>query len=217
MASNLIHQISVYSVLLPLATGIIFYRHQEANAKLMILLLAFASIPQLSAGLIPAGPLKTSFYNLYILADAGLWGCLFLRNIKIPVIKKAILAILFIQLFVTGYFFVSKGVAAHFYSELVCLNSLIQLVWVLFFFYHRYKTEQIERLEHQSMFWFCLGILLYAPSTYFLFAFFPIINKNIQIWTAHDFMNTLMYILFSFGFLVNIIQPIFNKIAPIDG
>ena len=206
MTTELTHFLSIYSVLLPLLAGLLFFKSQEANARIMLLLLAFASIPQL-ASLFPNPKIKTPLYNLYILIDAVLWGYLFLRNIKIPIIKKAVIAIISIQLFVTIYVFAVNGIQNRFYAELICLHSLIQLIWVLLFFYNRYRKEEIQKLEHQSIFWFCLGILLYAPSTYFLFAFYPIIKGNDEyrpIWVAHDLLNTIMYVLFTFGFIVNI-------------
>ena len=162
--------ISAFSVFLPLSLGLIFYQRLEINSRLMMILLALAAISSL-AGHFNSN--KDLSYNIYCLLDSMFWGYLFFRNSKNPVIKIVIILILLFQL-MAFFLFSASEINKRFVTELVCLNNLVQLSYVLSFFYERYKREEIQALEKEPMFWFCLGLLIYAPTSYFLFAFYEL-------------------------------------------
>ena len=166
----------------------------------MTVLLSFATISSL-AGYYDLG--KAPIYNIYCLLDSLFWGYLFFRNSKNRVIKIVILLIILFQV-MAFLSFSRAGISKRFLSELVCLNNLVQLSYVLAFFYERYKREEIQALEKEPMFWFCLGLLVWAPTSYFLFAFYEVASDD--LWTIHHFLNTCMYVIFSFGIYVNVIR-----------
>lgn len=201
---NFLQNMSVFSVLLPLFTGLLFWKYQEANARIMVLLLVFASFSQLGGTYITVD--RNLIYNLYLLIDASLWALIFYRNTTIRYARIMIL-ILYSVLFIYAlYSFYFKGIHNRFYSELVCLNSGIQVVCVLIYFYDKYFSEKILKLKEDPLFWFCLGILFYAPCTYFLFAFRYYLEKDVfdTLIPIHHVLNTLLYFLITVGFLVRV-------------
>ncbi|MGZ5191888.1 MAG: hypothetical protein ACXWCZ_12830, partial [Flavisolibacter sp.] len=157
----------------------------------MTVLLSFATISQL-AGHFDVN--KLMLYNIYCFVDSIFWGYLFFRNSKNPLIRIVIILIILFQV-IAFYLCSTGGIDRRFFSELVCLNNLVQLSYVLSFFYERYKREEIQALEKEPMFWFCLGLLIYAPTSYFLFAFYDVVSDN--LWSIHHLVNTCMYVIFS--------------------
>ncbi len=171
-------------------------------------MLVFASLSQLAPFILANKKSVWLFYNLYIVVDVSFWGYIFFISQKTYYSKYLIISILSFHVFLSVYTFLKDGIQFRFYNELVCLDSLAQVVWVLIFFFNLYKNEEVERLETKPMFWFCLGILIYAPSTYFLFAYYNVIKLSLSdkyqyLWRLHDLMNMLMYISFAKGFLTN--------------
>lgn len=175
----------------------------------MLILLAFASISQLASYFLTRNSEIWVFYNLYTVIDSIIWAYIFFRNSKRVAIKGAISGIVLLQVITAIYLFISVGIDTKFFNEFVCLNSLLQILWVLSFFYERYTSEEIEALEKEPMFWYCVGILIYAPTTYFHFAYYYIIQAEEEtsgMRTIHHLLNAGMYFIFSFGILINVLR-----------
>jgi len=206
MDSHILNTISIYSIFIPLIIGLINYLNLEANARILLLLLAFASIPHIAT--LVEKELPTVFYNGYILADAILCPLIFIKSSNVAKIKKWLLVIFVIN---TGFVLICLlfwGVSKRFYSELVIVNSFFQMLLVTIYFYElNYRNEYIF-LKKERMFWFCMGLLFYAPCTFFVFLFYNKINHYYAtsslnyLWRIHDFFNVLMYLLFGIGFFI---------------
>ena len=203
---NFFQTLSVYSVLLPLGLGLIIYRYLGTNSRIVIMLLAFATASQF-ASLIKSEGIKWAFYNLYTVIDSLVWTFLFFRNSQKKEIRFFILIISSIVTIWTFAIYIAQGIDARFYHELVCLNSVVQVIWVLAFFYERYLSEEVQRLITEPMFWYSLGLLIYAPCTYFLFAFYHEVHANpayTNLWLLHNVINSFMYFIFAVGVFVNL-------------
>jgi hypothetical protein len=200
---NFLTDLSVYSVLLPLLSGLILWKFQDANAKIMVVLMAFASVSQIIGS--QSKDHKSLIYNLYILIDVFFWSLLLYRNASARFIRALIVLLcMAIQLF-SLYTFYQNGLNKNFYSYLICFDNLNQVICVLIYFYERYYNEKIIRLADDSMFWFCMGILFYAPCTYFIFVYRSTEGKvPSELGYYHDILNTLLYILITTGFLIRI-------------
>lgn len=145
-------------------------------------------------------------YNAYTLIDVLICFFLFYRNIQKRNIRIIQIVLICVFLFTAIALYRKSGFNT-FHNELVCFDSIIQMVWVLFFFYERYKDEKILRLQEQFIFWFCLGLLFYSPCTYFLFAFRKIVNDELAyLWGMHSVLNILMYVLITIGFFANYLK-----------
>ena len=200
---NFLSDMSIYSVLLPLLTGLVLLRFQDANARIMIILLAFASISQIGSKFLEVD--RKIFYNSYILVDTLFWSLLFFRNTKAKYARMLILMLCLSLVTLSITVFIHNGISKAFYSYLVCFDNTIQLICVLIYFFERYTYETFTRLTDDSMFWFCIGILFYAPCTYFLFAYRWIKGSYLdELWNYHHILNTLLYLIITIGFLVNV-------------
>src|SRR3982751_4857545 len=203
---SILYQVSVFSVLIPLLTGLIFFRKLDANSRLMLVLLTFASLSQLAVFL-PSAKDKNACFNFYSVFDSAIWRYLFYKNSKSKWIKTIIVLAISMQVLLSAYTFITIGPRIRFFTEFVCLSSLLQVLWVLSFFYERYQREQIEALEKEPMFWFCLGILIYAPATYFRFDFYQRLNdQDYGLKSLHHLLNAAMYLTFTIGILANVIR-----------
>ena len=202
---KILQQVSIFSVLLPLIVGLVYFKTLDTNSRLMELLLVLASIPQLAS--LTKWEYNTVLYNGYMLVDAILWGYIFYRNSKNSIIRGSTVVIIALQLVTAIYMFNKTGINTIFHSEFVCWSNLVQSLLVLSFFYERYKREEILALEKEPMFWFCLGILIYAPATYFRFAYYQSVGKT-DYWlkSLHHLPNTGMYLVFTVGLFVNVLR-----------
>jgi len=186
--------------------GLANFRYLEANAKTLLLLVAFASIPHIAT--IANKDLPVIYYNGYILIDSLLCPLVFLMSSNKLTIKKIVTLMLAFNFIITLTGLTLWGINKRFYYELVVVNSIFQMLFVtLYFFELNYRNEYIH-LKRERMFWFCIGLLFYAPCTFFVFLFYNKINHYYTkselnyLWQIHNFFNILMYILFSIGFIV---------------
>ena len=204
--TKILYYASVFSVLVPLGLGIAFFRKLEPNSRIVLLVLAFSTVAQLLS-LYRGLPFVAAVYNTYCFLDAIVLGFLFYKNSNRKWIKSAIVLLVVLQSSITIFVFTTSGLNTKFHSELVCLSSLLQVLWVLSYFYERYAKEEIQALETEPMFWFCLGLLIYAPATYFRFAFYYQIGQtDYAIKIIHHLLNTCMYLVFSVGMLTNVLR-----------
>jgi hypothetical protein len=171
-------------------------------------MLAFASLSQLAPFILSNSQSIWLFYNSYIIIDVSFWGYIFYVSQTNQYLKLFIAITSLIHISISIYLFTKYGIETRFYNELVCLDSFAQVMWVLIYFFNLYYRNDVQALEKKPMFWFCVGILLYAPSTYFLFAYYNEIKlsvtiKYLYLWRLHDVMNMLMYLIFTVGMVVN--------------
>jgi hypothetical protein len=199
----------------PLVLGLMYLPKLDKNSRILLILLTFATISQFSDFFSEHHIVRFldqkndvyRFYNIYGIIDSTIWGFLFYRNSKKKWIKAVILTFVSLQVFTSVYVFSTEGLSNKFYTEFVCLSSLLQLLWVLSYFYERYQREEIRALEKEPMFWFCLGILVYSPTTYFRFVYYEILHdqKFSGLEIIHHLLNTAMYLVFAIGIVVNIL------------
>lgn len=208
---DILEALSIYSVLLPFLTGLVLWKFQDANARIMIGLLAFASISQIIGS--QSKDHKFLIYNLYIIIDVFFWTVLIFRN---SITKISRIAILLpgtsLIIFALVKFF-TQGINTQFYRNLVSFDLILLVIYVLIYFIEKYNSGKIISLKTDPMFWFCLGILFYAPGTYLLFStrYFLSDEEFKSIWKFHHLFNILLYLLITVGFLTKIKSGALNK------
>ena len=176
----------------------------------MFLLILLAGVPQLCSALLSDDrydAFKIALYNVYALADPLVWSILFFRNIKNRKLRQLVAAIPVVQISLWLYLLSVRNIQPSLFTEMICLTSVIQVLWIAVFFYEQYSSADVSRIEVKPLFWFCLGVLIYAPTSYFLFVFYNQIHNNPErynsLWHIHSVVNTLMYCVISVGFWVN--------------
>lgn len=178
----------------------------DRNSLLLFILLVCASFPQLGSAFL-SHEKKNILYNIYTIVDHVFWALIFYLNSRRLGLKLVILFSVILFSLYSINLFSQSGLHSRFFTELVALNHLIQVIWVLSFYYSLYMEEDIYELEKMPIFWYSLGLLLYAPSSYFLFVYYEEVrdqNMYPELWIIHNLVNTLMYLVFSVGMYANI-------------
>lgn len=205
MISQILNITSIYSVFIPIIIGVKNYSRLDTNAKVLLLLLAFASIPHVATSIYGSKSLPYVYYNGYILIEALLWPLIFILSIKSPFMIK-LYFILWVANLSTPIIYLSfNDFFNKFYSQLVCFNSFFQIIFIILFFYEINRRNVFITLKREPMLWFCTGLLFYSTCTFFLFLFYKKINSYMTkselniLWQIHNIFNILMYLLFSLG------------------
>ncbi|MBG9375877.1 hypothetical protein I5907_06500 [Panacibacter sp. DH6] len=207
---ELFKSISACSVLIPLFIGILCYRSFDRNSKIMFVLILLALIPQ-SAALVftekKYGTYTSILYNCYALADPLIWSILFFQNIRNKKLKRIVAIIPVAQVLLWLYLLFTKDIERSLFKEMICFTSVIQVLWIVVILYELFKSEAFLKLETRPLFWFCLALIIYAPTTYFLFVFVKEIKAQGStlgyLWNIHSVLNTMMYCTIAYGFWVN--------------
>jgi hypothetical protein len=201
--------LSLYSVFIPLVVGAIRFKHIEANAKLVLLALAFASIAHIATMIYPPTELPAIFYNGYIIVDAIIWPFVFSTSITSVKIKRVLYVLMTISISLILITFLLSASFKKFHYQLVCANSLFQTLYIAVYFFEINSKNEYIRLKSKPIFWFCIGLLFYSACTFFIFLFYKKINSYYGkshlnfLWGIHHFFNTFMYLLFAIGFVIN--------------
>lgn len=198
--------VSVYSILVPIMMGIYMFRRLDRNSIILFILLVAAAFPQLGSAFL-SHEKKNILYNIYTFVDHIFWAGIFYLNSNRRNLKWVILfSVILFSMYSINLFNVS-GFHSRFLTGLVALNHIFQVIWVLSFYYSLYMEDDIYELEKMPIFWYSLGLLLYAPTSYFLFVYFEEVRdqkKFPELWIIHNLLNTLMYMVFTVGMYANI-------------
>lgn len=205
--SNFLEQVSVYSILAPLLVGLVYFRQLDANSRAVMLLAMLAAIPHMAKAILGRGE-GTPVYNAYALVDGVFWAAVYYRNCKQRALRHTIALLAAVVFAIALSVLLPGGFSARFHHELVCLNSIFEVLLVLVFCYEKYRADMDGPLSLEPVFWFSMGLLLYAPSTYFFFVFFPEVSDTkrtemVPLWNIHHLLNATMYLIFSIGMYVN--------------
>lgn len=201
--------LSLCSSLFPFILGVRYFYQLEVNSRIIVVLCAFSSISQFAKHIFTHKGYVWLTYNCYSIIDPLLWGIIMIHNSESRQIRKLIRIMWITELILVIARVIDIGITVRFVSENVCLNNIVQPIWVLIYIYEKQNKEEIIALERDPLFWFCMGILIYGPPTYFSFAFYDVITDPTypgfkDLWTIHDYINSAMYILFSMGIWTNI-------------
>lgn len=210
MTGDVLKSISAWSIIIPIVVGLYYFRLFDANSRIMFALILLAGIPQLAAVIFSDkkyGADINFLYNFYALLDPLAWAILFFRNIKNKKLRKVVAIISLVQVIFWIALLNAINAYTEVFKEMICLTSIVQVLWIAVYFYEQYKSYEISRIETKPMFWFCIAILIYAPATYFLFVFFDQIHSEESpdhyLWNIHSVLNTLLYCIISIGFWMN--------------
>jgi hypothetical protein len=201
---NVLLQISIWSVLLPLLVGVVFYRKLDRDSTLIFSLVFIASVPQLLSFLPISLHAINASYNiytpvefvvLYLLFSNKFTGSIYIQVLKVSGIIYVIVCLLFLFYY---------GISQKFINELVCVNNLIYLLWMLLYIRKQFFQPDDDYSLQKPFFWYFTGLIIYAPCTMVVFALYYYLRQNSDynlqnLWIIQSFCNTLMYVLFAIG------------------
>lgn len=197
---------SIWSILLPLCAGIFKYKNAEREIKIIIGIVAFATIPQVMDYFFSQdSEWLTLSYNVYTPIEFIFFGIFFKSYLKS---QNELLYFLFINLFyiivsiiLLSYFNLSEK----FIYEWVCLNNILYIVYVYIIFLRQYTNDSNDELNFSlPVFWIFTGIFIYSsfssitlPIRHYLMSHKGSYLSNFLI--IHHLSNTVLYIFFCIG------------------
>lgn len=206
--SNLIYEISIWSICVPLITGMVFYRRLDKPSCIIFYLIILALIPQLITEFKYCKPVLNLIYNAYTPIEFLLIYLFIGREFRRRLARNCALVIagLFISLFF--FLIIRYGMNKRFLNELVCGANIAYLCWILMYILESIWDEKKLLDPQLPLFWHITALILYTPCTVLVFALYYYIDtsKNIVInnlWIIHGIFNTHLYLFFAIGFYKN--------------
>lgn len=208
--------ISVWSVILPLIIGTIFFPRLKNRSKIVWLITLFAAFPQMANFFLPS--IQNIFYNSYTVLEFSL--TLFFFYSLLHGKKERTFLRISVLLFTIYYTFLiaSFGIARRFINEIVCLDNFFYTLFVLLIIYKEFDEETTVFKLEQADFYFLIGLLFYAPITVFIFSTWHYIHSSrsafaITAKVVNDISNTSLYLFFSAGIMVTCYPDILKKLS----
>lgn len=197
---NILQQISIWIILLPLIIGLWLSKKLSHKSLLILLLVIVATPPQLVSDFLPKG-ITNILYNVYTPVEFLILyfffkGRFYSKTSKIIFKWSPVLYLLISVAFLLQ----AKSIQARFISEWVSVNNLFYLLWILLYFRDQYLLPEMELSIDDSFCWSLLGIFIYAACTSLHFVLYDIIQKSFLL-TFQSSFNILLYTLFAVSFL----------------
>lgn len=206
---NILSDISIGIVSVPLLYGLLTLKHLDRDSKLILLLIFIASFPQLLRPYLIKSNILELTYNLYTPLEFSIYLLLFAPRITVKTSK------LFFYLS-CGVFFVgslwivsANNISLVFINQWVILNNIINIFWIGLCLYEYYVSDSIELGFNQPFFWFITGIFIYASSTTVFYSLWNIIvlhnpQRHASLRFIHHIANILLYVFFLVGFIKSV-------------
>lgn len=207
---KLLHDVSSWSIILPLLLGSLFIRNLTRDSLLILAAVILGSISQLINFFYPnAEAFLVIIYNLYTPAEFIFFYALF-ANKWLKTIRKQIFEILGGLYLIISICIVSTwGISNTFISSWAWINNLFYVVWIMMLLYEQYfKSIAFLIIPSIPFFWFVIGILFYAPCTMLAFSMWDYMEKSksdlaVLLKIIHHIFNINMYIFFTIGILID--------------
>ncbi len=182
---------SLTSVLIPLLTGIVIWRHLIGRMKLLFWL-AFASMfADFLALLLGFQKINNwSVINVFFIVQFALL-YLIIEHEKKSISSSAFFFCL-IAFGVVNYFFFQSPIIFNSYSAYT--YAIVIIIVCIRFLYVLMKDMPVERIQTLPLFWLSFGALIYYAGTLFLFLFNNYLVLHMptrlpNIWILHNILN----------------------------
>ena len=217
-----LHQISVFSILLPVLLSLALGHRCSKVFKILIALLYITTIIQLSSTFIKnyytTIPQKYNLFLYHLLLPVECCLLIWMYTIKLNdfVSTKLLksLMVLFVIFSVTNTiwlmepfdslpkFWVNFRYITRFNSYSQLLEDFLLVALAFTYLYKRMKNLQAGDIGKDAFFWFNIGILIYFSSKFTLDVlsnFLLIYSRKVRevTWNVHDFTNIVLHILYS--------------------
>ncbi len=204
---NVLQLISEWIIVAPFICGLLLFPRLDNESKIIFYVVCIALIPQLATTFLKKLDKQTLnvLYNLYTPLEFCLLLLLFYKRIRGNVL---FLFIGVLNLAISIYFFSIKGLSSDVVFQLICINNLIYTFLIFVYLFKQFRRENYLISMSDPYCWYMVGILLYAPCTFFVFANYLKASSNLNsgksvLWIIHNIFNILMYVFFTIGFLKN--------------
>lgn len=220
--SYFLHQISIFSILLPVLLGVVLGRRCSKVFKILIALLYITTAIQLGSTFIKnyytTIPQKYNLflYHLLLPIEGGL--LIWMYTIKLSdfasakLLKGLMIGFVIFSMANTIWlmesfdslqkFWVNFRYIAQFNSYTQLLEDFLLVALAFAYLYKRMKNIQTGQVEKDAFLWFNIGVLIYFSSKFtldILSNFLLIYSRKVReiTWSIHDFTNIILHILYS--------------------
>jgi hypothetical protein len=208
---RILRDISVYSILLPLAV-FIFARNRKKLSKGVWLLGALLLASGLSDLLCLVlykhfGINPNTIVSIYLCVQFVLLSAIYRAALTIPSHKKIIatVSILFVTFAVVNVFFI-QGVTG-FNTNLFTISSVVFVLYSMFYFYRLIRELPEPFIERMYMFWINTAVFIYFGINLFLFVTVDRLilkadNQFLLSWGLHNGSNALKNVILTIALYV---------------
>lgn len=198
-------KISQASVLIPLITGLLFYRRLTKPFKIFVYYFLLAALVEIAASLAGVYLGNNLFLlHFFIPLEFAAFVYLYYQYFSAPTIRKGILyvSILFLGLVIVTI--ILSGLNTH-NSLARSFESIFLIILALSYFYQYFKSNSEVPVYTQPMFWLSSGILIYFSIDFFSFMLInQLIKRNIEMAylskMIHVFINIVAYVFYTISF-----------------
>ena len=202
---------SIWSVLLPTAAGMLFFKKLTPTGKIITLTCLLAVFPQFIRYFTQSASGMAIFYNGYTLVEVVLFA-IFFKTVtpaegknKLHILTFACMAVLAAIIL---YHVFSVGFDVRFFPEWVCMANLYYTMAAMLLIYTILYQNKDWHLHPENNLYLA-GIFLYAPITTAIFSNWLFLKKTTDsvlksLWVIHHIANILLYLLFFSGILLAI-------------
>jgi hypothetical protein len=208
---RILRDISVYSILLPLAVFIFAQNRKKLPAGVWLLgaLLLASGLSDLLCLVLYKhfGINPNTIVSIYLCVQFALLSSIYSTAFTIPVHKKIIsaIAILFIVFAAINLFFI-QGVTG-FNTNLFTISSIVFVLYAIFYFYRLIRELPEPFIERMHMFWINTAVFIYFGINLFLFVTVDRLilkadNQFLLSWGLHNGSNALKNVIFTIALYV---------------
>ena len=209
--------VSVWIIVLPFITGIIFYRKLNTDSKIILLVVFAGIIPEIIGGwFFHNEEFRNITYNLYTPVEFGCYAMLFRNKFILYKLKQLYKISLLFYSLISLYLLLNNKISTLFLNQWVITGNIILLCWIGLYLIQLYWKDDIEFEPRDPFFWFLIAIICYASSTTVFYSLWYIVlskafSKYYFVVIIHHIFNINLYLLFFVGILKNVTLHKFNE------
>lgn len=204
----ILNEISIWAVVLPLVMGMFFLKSLSYSSKIVLGIVALATIPQLLREFVSNQHIIWTSYNLYTPFEFFLTFLLLKDKFKVQINKyilKVLLTLFVISSCILCYY---NRVDSRFLNEWVCIANLIYTTLILLLILEYYGLNENKLANETYFLWYLVALFFYAPCTLLIFSLWQYLKNNQNsflgnLWLIHHFFNIMMYVFFTIGFYID--------------
>jgi hypothetical protein len=186
------------STLVPLITGIIYYKYLPLGIKYLPYFLGFILIRDVVTLIYGVYKLNNLYlYNLSAILEVIFFSYIFYLSINKALFKKIILIATLIVLFTDVFFWIPND----FSPIILTLTRVVQIIITLFYFSELLSALKANNILVHSFFWLSSGLILQATGTFFVSLFSSVVLSKVISHADFNYywnVNLIMYSIFCF-------------------
>jgi len=200
-------KISIFSSLLPLAV-LLFFNKEKMTFPLKVILVyviySFLNDIALKAAYgVKNSQLAELLLRIFTAVEYSIFAFFFYLVVKSPIFKKIIIGHSIVFFSITFYNYINNPNAS-FDSIPVSTESILIIIYCLYYFYESINQPQLTFLYSAYHFWVVIGILIYLSGAFFLFTQADKFSRQdtLTYWVIAYMVNILKNIFFSIAFYI---------------